>query len=176
MVHLNEEVEEQVSINDESEHVSESISEIDHDDVDQNASPYKFEDFTQTGMEIVEEGITEHHAIKKRFLYGMGSLAKETTVVAIHKKPISNLTVQAKLESFRIFSEAMARKCGGNPNVKIAWYGSSRNEVTQIISHGFSQCDKPKHGVVTYGVGVHLVANFSLDAYVKKKIIVVFLI
>ena len=60
----------------------------------------------------------------------------------------------------------MAKICGGNPNVKIAWYGSSRDEVTQIISHGFNRCDEPKHGIVTYGVGIYLVANFSLDGCV----------
>ena len=56
--------------------MSELILEIGHVEVDQNPSQYKFEDFTQTGIDIVEERITEYHAIKKQFLYGMGSLVK----------------------------------------------------------------------------------------------------
>lgn len=158
------EVEDQVSINgSEHEDIAESISEIDKEDVGQNSRLFKFKDFIQNGMERIDEGIAEYDVIKKRFVSGMGLLAKDTNVVAIHRKLTANVTMQARIDSFRIFSEAMAQKCGGDPNIKIAWYGSSRNEITQIFSHGFSRCEEPKNDVVSYGVGIHLVANFPLD-------------
>ncbi|PON35915.1 Poly(ADP-ribose) polymerase, catalytic domain containing protein [Parasponia andersonii] len=150
--------------------MSESTSEIDHaePEVDQNPSPYNFADFGANGfMERMVEG-AEYEAISKRFTSGMGSLSKDIYVVAIHKKLTSNITVQAKMNSFRIFTEAMARKCGGDANVKIAWHSSSREEVPQIFCHGFSRCEEPEDDVVTYGLGVNLVAEYSLDSAISS--------
>ncbi|PON98956.1 Poly(ADP-ribose) polymerase, catalytic domain containing protein [Trema orientale] len=114
--------------------MSESTSEIDHaeSEVDQNPSPYNLADFAANGfMERMVEG-AEYEAISKRFTSGMGSLSKDINVVAIHKKLTSNITVQAKMNSFRIFTEAMARKCGGDANVKIACAISSPKDESGL--------------------------------------------
>ncbi|KAK4357528.1 hypothetical protein RND71_023138 [Anisodus tanguticus] len=62
---------------------------------------------------------------------------------------------QSRLEAFRIYSEAMHKKCGGNANIKYAWFGSSKDEICNIISHGFSTTMEPKSGDC-FGIGVHL--------------------
>ena len=38
---------------------------------------------------------------------------------------------------------------------RYAWYGGTREELLEIVKHGFSHCGKPVHGQ-SYGVGVHL--------------------
>lgn len=119
--------------------------------------------FARNGMLSLGDGSKEHGLIKKSFLMGMGLVAKDTKVVAIHKNLNSGFTRQARLESFRVFSKAVAQKCGGDANVKYAWYGGSREEISGIVSHGFSQCGRPATDQ-SHGVGVQLFpAKFSID-------------
>ncbi|KAH0675364.1 hypothetical protein KY285_023165 [Solanum tuberosum] len=114
-----------------------------------------FRSFKRNGMIELEERNKEHDLIKAGFLSGMGQLGKEVEVVAIHKNSCSTILGQARLESFRIYSEAMRKKCGGNANIKYAWFGSSKDEICNIISHGFSTITEPKSGEC-FGIGVHL--------------------
>ncbi|XP_049404278.1 probable inactive poly [ADP-ribose] polymerase SRO2 [Solanum stenotomum] len=114
-----------------------------------------FRSFKRNGMIELEERNKEHDLIKAGFLSGMGHLGKEVEVVAIHKNSCSTILGQARLESFRIYSEAMRKKCGGNANIKYAWFGSSKDEICNIISHGFSSITEPKSGGC-FGIGVHL--------------------
>ncbi|KAK4376878.1 hypothetical protein RND71_003174 [Anisodus tanguticus] len=109
----------------------------------------------RNGMIKLEKSDKEHDLIKAGFLSGMGQLAKEIEVVGIHKNSCSTIFGQAKLEAFRIHSEAMRKKCGGNANIKYAWFGSSKDEICNIISHGFSTTTEPKTGEC-FGIGVHL--------------------
>ena len=71
------------------------------------------------------------------------------------KNSSSSLTRKARFDSFRLFVEAVAEKCGGNAQERYAWYGGTREELLEFVKHGFSHCGKPVHGQ-SYGVGVHL--------------------
>ncbi|KAH7857523.1 hypothetical protein Vadar_013627 [Vaccinium darrowii] len=105
----------------------------------------------QNGMTKVEEGDRIHQIIKNCMVTGLGN---DTKVVAIHRNLNSGPTGQVRLESFRIFREVVANKCGGNANVKHAWYGASRDEIYEIIRHGF--CRIYDEGSDSYGFGVYL--------------------
>jgi hypothetical protein len=106
--------------------------------------------------------------LKRVFLLGMGTASEDTDVVEIHRNTGSSLTKKAKLDSYKIFSEAVARKCGGNANTRYAWYGGSRDEILGILKHGFSRCGTPLHGP-SYGVGLHLAsAKFAIDRYLSR--------
>lgn len=95
--------------------------------------------FTGNGMMVrVEEDAMEFERILKSFVLGMGSAAGDTNVVAVHKNSISGSTDRARFETFRVFSQAVAQKCGGNPNIKYAWYGGSRDDIAEILLHGFT--------------------------------------
>ncbi|XP_024628306.1 probable inactive poly [ADP-ribose] polymerase SRO2 isoform X2 [Medicago truncatula] len=64
-------------------------------------------------MNKVEEESGEYQFIKKGFLKGMGFMVDVTNIMAIHKNNVStNLTKQASLDSFHIFSKAVSIKCG----------------------------------------------------------------
>ncbi|KAF8380656.1 hypothetical protein HHK36_028146 [Tetracentron sinense] len=71
------------------------------------------------------ENFREHNFVKQRLFSGMGSLENYTTAVAVHKKSYSSFMEQARLQSFKIFSQAMIEKRGGNANIRHACAKSS---------------------------------------------------
>ncbi|KAF8390418.1 hypothetical protein HHK36_024944 [Tetracentron sinense] len=132
-----------------------------------DASPEQFGVLGGTGMVRLEEGDREHNTIKQKFVSGMGSLGKHSTVVNIHRNSYSGFTGQARLQSFRIFSEAVSTKCGGNANIKYAWYGDSEDGICKIFSHGFSQCGN----IGIYGFGIYLTPESSCIDGLKSSIL-----
>ncbi|KAG5520915.1 hypothetical protein RHGRI_033465 [Rhododendron griersonianum] len=130
-------MEDQVSIVIDDQEDQTSDSEFD-DSASSSFSEIGF--FTRNGMALLEYGNSEHRIIERSFLKGLGQFGKETKVVAIHKNSYSSPIGQARMESFRIFSEAVRRKSGGNnANVKYAWFGASRDEICEIVTHGFGR-------------------------------------
>ncbi|CAN4086182.1 unnamed protein product [Withania somnifera] len=79
-----------------------------------------------------------HGIISNKFLSGLGCFGTSTQITAIHKETCASFTKQAKLQSLLIHSKAVERKCGGNANVKYAWFGASKEEINNILSYGFS--------------------------------------
>ncbi|XP_061362596.1 probable inactive poly [ADP-ribose] polymerase SRO2 [Gastrolobium bilobum] len=116
-------------------------------------------------MNIIE-GCEEYQFVKKGFLKGMGFMGHATNVMALHKNNVSfSFARQARLDSFKIFSKAVAIKCGGDANVRYAWYGGSLDELTEIVSVGFSTCNNNDDDDESYGDGFSLFsANFSIDS------------
>ncbi|KAL0795365.1 hypothetical protein Bca101_066742 [Brassica carinata] len=111
---------------------------------------------------LLRQGNQEHDVIKACFLSGLGPpLARDATVVSVRKNSTEGIATRAKYVAFRIFTEAMARKNGGDPNVKYGWYAGSREEIERIVSYGFSSREIDG----SRGVGVHLVpSKYSLFA------------
>jgi hypothetical protein len=87
-------------------------------------------------IKIYEEE-REFQVIKHKFISGLGSIGLHTQIEGIHKNNHSGFTKQARLQSFLIFARAVEKKCGGNANVKYAWYGSSKQDIRNIVDHGF---------------------------------------
>ncbi|KAK3223353.1 hypothetical protein Dsin_010378 [Dipteronia sinensis] len=162
--------EEQVTIDIDYSEILEADDDSDTDEPNSGLdAPFRF--FTDNGMLKTDEASIEHSGVKKIFLSGMGSSAKETRIVGIYKNLSSSLTGQARSSSFKIFKDAMTRKCGGNANVRYAWYGTARDEVREILSHGFSQLGKVAGNGETYGHGIHLSnAKFSMDSVLSSEI------
>ncbi|XP_077244114.1 putative inactive poly [ADP-ribose] polymerase SRO2 [Tasmannia lanceolata] len=124
------------------------------------------------GDEVVrlDDEDINHAFVKKIFLSGMGSLGEHTTVVAIHRNSHSSFSARARLQAFRIYSEAMVKKCGANTNMKYGWYGTSKDGVCGILRHGFGQCETPEGGGL-YGSGIYLSpADSSIDSVVSSVI------
>ncbi|KAG5530698.1 hypothetical protein RHGRI_025610 [Rhododendron griersonianum] len=105
--------------------------------------------FSSIGLTRIPERNQCYQIINGCVAQGMG---KDTHVAAVHKIPWSG--PNGRLEGFRASSAEMAKKCGGNGNVKHAWYGGSRDEICRIISQGFQRCRQSDHG--EDGFGVHL--------------------
>ncbi|XP_058192201.1 probable inactive poly [ADP-ribose] polymerase SRO2 [Rhododendron vialii] len=148
------ELEEQVSISiDENE-----IPIPDSEDDSFSSSVFEeFGIFKGNGLTRVEERNTCYKVINGCVAQGMG---KDKNVAAVHKIPW--LGPNGRLEAFRISLAEMVKKCGGNGNIKHAWYGGSRDEICGIISHGFRRCRQSDHG--EDGFGVHLYPlDFVMD-------------
>ncbi|XP_059644263.1 probable inactive poly [ADP-ribose] polymerase SRO5 [Cornus florida] len=122
------------------------------------------------GLIRVDEGDRGFEIIWRRFFPGLGSIGAQSRVVAMHKYARSGFTGKARFRSFQIFKQAMENKCGGNANVKFAWYGASKDEITKIISHGFGHCGKPESNGL-YGCGIYLHPENSHLESVKSSIV-----
>ncbi|KAM3698101.1 hypothetical protein ACB098_06G163400 [Castanea mollissima] len=156
-------VESEISLTVDDEEISESGSVCDE------TSPFGL--FTEDVFLQIGEGSLEHGMIMRSFLRGLGSVAKYTNVVAIHKNCLSTLTRKARLESFKLFSEAVAEKCGGNANIRLGWFGGTRDEILGIVKHGFSHCGRRPVNGQSYGVGVHLASTqFSIDGALSSDV------
>ncbi|CAJ1938402.1 unnamed protein product [Sphenostylis stenocarpa] len=115
----------------------------------------------------VEKESEEYQSIKNGFLKGMEFMGHATTVMALYKNDVSfSLPRQARWDSFKIFSQAVAIKCGGNANLRYAWYGSSLDDLLEIVSEGFNGCKShDDNNGECHGVGIPLFsANFSIDS------------
>ncbi|KAF3437032.1 hypothetical protein FNV43_RR19785 [Rhamnella rubrinervis] len=124
--------------------------------------------FSNNGLVALVEGDKFHDLIKRRFISSLGSLGAQATVVAIHRNTFSSVLGQAWLQSFQIYSKAVERKCGGNANVKYAWYApSSQDEISKIISHGFDHCGKSQNNGL-HGCGAYLAPDDSPMECVKN--------
>ncbi|KAM7471309.1 hypothetical protein LguiA_009492 [Lonicera macranthoides] len=107
-----------------------------------NEEPQSFD-----GCIKVDEEERVYEVIKRKFISGLASVGFHTKVEAIHRNYHSSFTSQARLQSFFIFTRAVEKKCGGIANVKYAWYGSSRNDIENIISQGFGHCTAKSHNI-----------------------------
>ncbi|XAR48066.1 NAD(+) ADP-ribosyltransferase [Bertholletia excelsa] len=148
--------EEQVSMTVDEDAIVDADSEV-----DSGFEPLRL--FTLIGMTRVDEENHEYEKIKACFLKGMGERGKEINFVAIHRNPYSSLTGQARVKTFRIFSEALAKQRGGGANTRYAWYGGSQEEISQIMKYGFSRCRGTENGE-SFGSGIYLSStNFAID-------------
>ncbi|KAH1050868.1 hypothetical protein AAZX31_08G120500 [Glycine max] len=120
------------------------------------------------GLMKVEEESEEYESIKNVFLKGMGFVGYATDAMAIYKNMLSfSVARQARWVSFKIFSKAVAIKSGGDANIGYAWYGSSLDDLLEIVSGGFHGCKKhdDNDDDECHGIGIPLfAANFSLDS------------
>ncbi|KAK3004628.1 hypothetical protein RJ639_019505 [Escallonia herrerae] len=55
----------------------------------------------------------------------------------------------------------MEKKCGGNANLKFAWYGGSKDEISEIIKYGFGH---------SHGCGVYLTPDDSPVESVESSV------
>lgn len=104
------------------------------------------------GLIRICDGEMIYEIIKKKLVSSLSSYGFDALVEAIHRNDYSGIMTRAKLQSFWIYSRAVEMKCGGNANVKYAWYGASKNEINRILSYGFGL--PTNNG--THGQGVYL--------------------
>lgn len=127
--------------------------------------------FHDIGLVKLDEEENGHQLIKRAFLGGMGELGRHTHVVAVHRNSFAGLAEQARLQTFRVFSEMMAKKRrshGGN--IKFGWYGTTKEGVNSIIDHGFSHGGKMENNGM-HGNGIYLSPHSSsLDSAMSASV------
>ncbi|KAL6222540.1 hypothetical protein ACLB2K_005932 [Fragaria x ananassa] len=124
------------------------------------------DDFTKwDDVEGVNGLSDEYETILKSFGVGMGSAAGVTEVVAVHKNLVSRLTRRARFETFQVFSQAVGKKCGVNRNIRYAWYSGSRDEIADILVHGFSNVNADECGRIQL-----FPAKYALDGVSASQV------
>ena len=156
--------EDQVSITSDNDEISDAMSRSNEID----SSSVYFEFFIENGLTKIRESSIEDSIIRTSFYSSMKQnpeLVKRTKIVAIHKNLNSNLAGKRRTQSFQVLSKAVSDKCGGDANIKYAWYGASKDEICEILMHGFSWYRKAAAGnreCCRYSICLSP-ANFSLD-------------
>lgn len=107
------------------------------------------------GLVRLVEGDPVCDVIKRRFESSFALLGVQATVAGVYRNSFGGVMGQAKLNSFRLYAQAVENKCGGDANMKYAWYGASKDEIVKIVSHGFDHCGLARNNGL-YGGGVYL--------------------
>uniref|UniRef100_A0A5B6ZI25 Putative inactive poly(ADP-ribose) polymerase RCD1-like n=1 Tax=Davidia involucrata TaxID=16924 RepID=A0A5B6ZI25_DAVIN len=108
--------------------------------ISENLSP-KFEDVSET---------VDSDAVRKMFVMGMNPFLN-ANILEINRSS-SNL-MRARLELFQKQVEII-QQYRGNPNVRYAWFASSKDALSSIMTYGLGNGGPVVK--TTYGVGVHL--------------------
>ncbi|KAJ0047585.1 hypothetical protein Pint_15441 [Pistacia integerrima] len=122
------------------------------------------------GLISLHEGDKVYDLIKRRLISGLGVLGTRAEIVGIQRNLFPGIIGQARVQSFQIFAKALARKWGGDANVKYAWYSSTKDEICKIIQHGFGCCGKPDNNGL-YGCGIYLCPDDSPMECVKNSLV-----
>ncbi|CAI9261362.1 unnamed protein product [Lactuca saligna] len=101
----------------------------------------------------IEEGTNDYVNVKRSFVNGMRNFEKHVEFVGIHRKSYEwSVIDEARVDTFRVFAAAVASRNGGDPNIKYGWYGGSREEIREILCHGFRRFENRSS---SYGHGVY---------------------
>ncbi|KAL3748238.1 hypothetical protein ACJRO7_009471 [Eucalyptus globulus] len=123
--------------------------------------------FVECGLTELHEGDRVHGLIKERFVSRLGALAAQVAVVGIHQNRYASVAAKARAQAFQVYSEAVQKKGGGDTaNVRYAWYATSKEEVSKILSYGFGYSGKPESNNGLYGCGVY----FSPDSHPLESV------
>ncbi|KAK4257074.1 hypothetical protein QN277_006710 [Acacia crassicarpa] len=123
------------------------------------------------GFFRLAEGDKVHDLIQRRFILGLGTLGANTKIVAIHRNAGSGVMAQARIQSFQVYMRAEEER-RGNANVKYAWYGTSgKEEVRQIISHGFCNGSGETQNKGHFGCGLSLSSDDSPMESLKSSVV-----
>ncbi|GMI87776.1 similar to RCD one 2 [Hibiscus trionum] len=165
----------EIAEEDHQESVTIAKDEIPHaasSEDDEIESGYCFDNFLKNDLIKLHESSSDYSIIRKGFFSGMGeTLSKSIKIVAIHKTSYSGFSAKAQAENFQILKKAVAEKCGGDANVKYAWYGGSRDEICEILTQGFSWYTRTTENQNRYRNSVCFsAAKFSFGSVLSSKV------
>lgn len=100
-----------------------------------------FQHFVTNGFSKIAESSFEGDIIRTSFFSSLSrnpQISHRTKIAAIHKNFNTSRCWRIRAHSFGVYTKAVADKCGGDANIKYAWYGASKNEICETVVHGFS--------------------------------------
>lgn len=112
------------------------------------------------GMVRLDESDRLHGIIEKKFISRSSVHGVNAQVQYIQRNMFNASAISlARLRSFQIFTKAVEKKNGGDANIKYAWFGASKDEIDNIILHGFGHDNIQNNG--SFGHNVVLSADHS---------------
>lgn len=119
-------------------------------------------------VDRLEEGNHEYDILKRSFAGATRKSGKNINVVGVHKKNYHKSVMDvARFEAFKVYASAVASRNSGEANIRYGWYGGSRDEICEILKHGFRRF---ANKTVSYGRGVCLSAANSPIESVKTSV------
>lgn len=107
------------------------------------------------GAKMLRDDEKFYKVVEKLFLSGIKRFGPNTVITSINRCSHSSLAGNSRLSSFKLYKSA-AMESRGNANVKFGWYGTSGNDISGIMTHGFRQPNSDKLGLAAHGIGIHL--------------------
>ncbi|XP_076906355.1 putative inactive poly [ADP-ribose] polymerase SRO5 [Bidens hawaiensis] len=105
------------------------------------------------GLVWLDESDRLYGMIGSKFVSRLSELGVNVEVGCIHRNMFSaSVIAQARVSSFQIFRKAVEKRNGGDANVKYAWFGGSKDEIENIVQHGFGYGNIRKDGLFDHGV------------------------
>ncbi|KAL7607525.1 probable inactive poly [ADP-ribose] polymerase SRO5 [Lactuca sativa] len=105
------------------------------------------------GLVRLDESEKMYGIIEKKFISRLDVHGVKAQIQNIHRNLFNTSAItQARLRSFQIFSKAVEIKNEGVANIKYAWFGASKDEIHNIILHGFGHENIQKNGSFSHGV------------------------
>ncbi|XP_010547808.1 PREDICTED: probable inactive poly [ADP-ribose] polymerase SRO5 [Tarenaya hassleriana] len=89
----------------------------------------------ENGLIELPEGDKIHDLVKRRLVSCLGSIGE---VVSVLRNGFRSANRRAKLHAFHVYAKAVEQKHGGVGNVKYGWCAVKRDEVGEILEHGFN--------------------------------------
>ncbi|KAJ9568247.1 hypothetical protein OSB04_004213 [Centaurea solstitialis] len=114
-----------------------------------------------------DDGVYE--IVRKRFISGMEDLGVNAQIEHIYRNPFNTSAItHARLQTFVIYAKAVKQETGNDQtNIRYAWFGASKDDIQNIILHGFSHDNIDKDGA--FGYGLYLCTDNSLIESVKSS-------
>ncbi|GKE00185.1 hypothetical protein Tco_1388168 [Tanacetum coccineum] len=89
-------------------------------------------------VDRLEGGNHDYDILKRSFVGGTKKSGKNINVVGIHKKNYDKSVMDvASFDTFKVYASAVASKNSGEANIRYGWYGGSRDEIFEVLKHGF---------------------------------------
>lgn len=127
------------------ESVISGSGDVEHDSVESKSN----------GLVRLDESDKLYGIIGKKFVWKLSEIGINVGVECI-KRNLFNASAfaQARISSFQIFAKAVEKKNGGggDVNIKYAWFGASKDEIDNIVMHGFSYDNIRNNGFIDHGV------------------------
>ncbi|KAK9684726.1 hypothetical protein RND81_10G228000 [Saponaria officinalis] len=127
-----EEEEERVYIDDEHIDCESNVSNDDYDE----------ELFGDVNLVRLDKDDPIHNIIHNKFMACLADISKNTTTMKIWSDFHCG---ESRLRCFEIYRKSLKDKYGDDNNVKYAWYATSKEDVTRIMSRGFGAKDLPSY-------------------------------
>ncbi|XP_076960508.1 putative inactive poly [ADP-ribose] polymerase SRO5 [Bidens hawaiensis] len=107
----------------------------------------------RTGLVRLDESDRLFGMIGSKFVSRLRELGVDVEVGCIRRNMFNgDVIAQARVSSFRIFRKAVEKRNGGEGNVKYAWFGGSKDEIENVVQHGFGYGNIRKDGLCDHGV------------------------
>nr|GME11927.1 probable inactive poly [ADP-ribose] polymerase SRO5 [Ipomoea batatas] len=102
--------------------------------------PYRTDHHDRSSCDIlltIDKSERDFQVTKDELISSIGVLGKHTKLKSVYRKAYTTSEDREKLQNFFMYKYGLKIKRGGNPNENFAWYGAPKEQIFNILRHGF---------------------------------------